>query len=315
MPDVSPLASWGATKAVLDAHGLSSKHALGQNFLVNDGILAHILELSEACEDDIVLEVGPGLGTLSLALLPHVGHIVAVEADKDLPKVLRDTCADYAETSFTLFNMDALGLMESDLREGSESAALVPGFAPVPSRLPNKLVSNLPYAVAATLVLDYFERFGFLDSATVMVQKEVADRMCASVGCKDYGAYTVKLRLHANPTGRFAVGPGNFFPPPRVDSAVVRFDRIKDDEPFGDLTNRERKCACIMADAAFASRRKTISNSCKSYFSRYGSKYAAVVEKLPDILESVSIDPRRRGETLEVADFVVLGKLVNPLID
>ena len=91
--------------------------------------------------------------------------------------------------------------------------------------LPNKLVANLPYAVAATVVLDYFERFASLESATVMVQKEVADRMAASPGTKNYGAYTVKLRLYAEPAGRFAVGPGNFFPPPRVESAVLRLNR------------------------------------------------------------------------------------------
>lgn len=317
MTSVSPLATWGATKEVLDAHGLATKHALGQNFLVNDGVLAHILELSEACADDQVLEVGPGIGTLSLALLPHVGHLTAVEADKDLPAVLQDTIEGYKD-KFTLFSMDALQLLEDDLRVGASSpgkANLVDGFAPLPEVLPDKLISNLPYAVAATIVLDYFQRFAFIQSATVMVQKEVADRMCASIGCKDYGAYTVKLRLHANPVGRFPVAPGNFFPPPRVDSAVVRFDRIGPDDEFGDLSDVERRCACIMADASFAARRKTIFNSCKSYFSRYGAKYAAVAGQLGSIFEEAGIDPRRRGETLAISDFVTMGKLLKKIID
>lgn len=316
MPNVSPLASVSATHAVLDAHGLSTKHSLGQNFLVSDGILGRIVELSGVCQDDTILEVGPGIGTLTLALLPFAKHVLSIERDPDLPQVLVDTCADYTD-KFTLFGMDALDITQDDLTAGSQSQSqsLIPGFAPVPGQLPNKLISNLPYAVAATIVLDYFQRFNFIDSATVMVQKEVADRMCAGIGSKDYGAYTVKLRLHANPAGRFPVGPKNFFPPPRVDSAVVRFNRIGPDEPFGDLTDEERKLACVMADAAFASRRKTLSNSCKSYFSRYGAKYANVVSQLPALFESAEIDPRRRGETLEIADFVKLGKILKLFID
>ena len=339
MPSVSPLASWNATKEVLDAHGLSTKHSLGQNFLVNDGVLAHILQLSEACDEDVVLEVGPGIGTLSLALLPHVSHLISVEADTDLPAVLTDTCAAYASDRFTLLSMDALKLTEADLvadargaagveavadvqgaagveaSVGSRSSALVPGFAPLPQRLPNKLISNLPYAVAATLVLDYFQRFPFIQSMTVMVQKEVADRMCADIGCKDYGAYTVKLRLYADFVGRFPVSPGNFFPPPRVDSAVVRFDRRGAGDELGDLTEEDRAWACLMADAAFAARRKTISNSCKSFFSRYGGTYGRIVEDLPAIFADAGIDPRRRGETLTLADFVLLGKLAKAVID
>lgn len=112
--------------------------------------------------------------------------------------------------SFTLIQKDALDLQLADL-DGQDA--------------PNKLVANLPYAVAATVVLDYFQRIESLDSATVMVQKEVADRMAAEPGTKNYGAYTVKLRLYAQPAGRFPVSPNNFFPPPRVDSAVIRLNR------------------------------------------------------------------------------------------
>ena len=149
--------------------------------------------------------------------------------------------------------------------------------------LPNKLVANLPYAVAATVVLDYFERFASLESATVMVQKEVADRMAASPGTKNYGAYTVKLRLYAEPAGRFAVGPGNFFPPPRVESAVLRLNRrpVFDDQGV-PLDADAIAAACTMAEAAFATRRKTLSNSCKTYFAGRGPQGAAVIARLPD---------------------------------
>ena len=174
--------------------------------------------------------------------------------------------------------------------------------------LPNKLVANLPYAVAATVVLDYFEQFASLESATVMVQKEVADRMAASPGTKNYGAYTVKLRLYAEPAGRFAVGPGNFFPPPRVESAVLRLNRrpVFDDQGV-PLDADAIGAACTMAEAAFATRRKTLSNSCKTYFAGRGPQGAAVIARLPQLFERAGIDPRLRGETLDLPEFVRLG--------
>ena len=193
--------------------------------------------------------------------------------------------------------------------------------------LPSKLVANLPYAVAATVVLDYFENFPFLDSATIMVQKEVADRMAAAVGTKNYGAYTVKLGLYAEPVGRFAVGPGNFFPPPRVDSAVIRLNRRVPLMADGAPASPEViAAAALMADAAFANRRKTIANSCKTYFSGRGPislgagpsaqegapgivlpDGAAIAERLAAIFDAAAIDPRRRGETLTQQEFLALG--------
>ena len=212
----------------------------------------------------------------------------------------------------------------------------VPQEEPQPS-LPSTLVAHLPYAVAAPVVLDYFESFLFLDSATIMVQKEVADRMAAAVGTKNYGAYTVKLGLHAEPAGRFPVGPGNFFPPPRVDSAVIRLNRrvpfMADGAP---ATPEVIAAAALIADAAFANRRKTIANSCKTYFSGRGSLLlgasgssaglravdgalsggvggafvldgADIVDHLPAIFDAAAIDPRRRGETLTQQEFLALG--------
>ena len=175
--------------------------------------------------------------------------------------------------------------------------------------LPNKLVSNLPYAVAATIVLDYLQRFPFLQSATVMVQKEVADRMMAKPGSKTYGAYTVKLGLHARAAGRFPVAPGNFFPPPHVESAVIRLDRaLATDDAGNELSPELLKAACAMADAAFATRRKTIANSCKTYFGGRGAQGTAMLEALPHIFAEAGIDPKRRGESLTLEEFQRLGK-------
>ena len=367
---LSPLSTPSATRAVLEAHGIGTKYTLGQNFLVNDDVLKKIIVLAEVGEADRILEVGPGIGTLTIALLKHAASVVAIERDPDLPAVLADTLHPWRD-KFALIEKDALDVTGDDIvaamaEIGADTGCLdrassaanetaqwavsqsedclsesryrvaVPQEEPQLS-LPNKLVANLPYAVAATVVLDYFENFPFLDSATVMVQKEVADRMAAAVGTKNYGAYTVKLGLHAEPAGRFPVGPGNFFPPPRVDSAVIRLNRrvplMADGAP---ATPEVIAAAALVADAAFANRRKTIANSCKTYFSGRGSLLlgasgssaglravdgalsggvggafvldgADIVDHLSAIFDAAAIDPRRRGETLTQQEFLALG--------
>ena len=361
---LSPLSTPSATRAVLEAHGIGTKYTLGQNFLVNDDVLKKIVALAEVGEDDRILEVGPGIGTLTIALLKHAAGVVAIERDPDLPAVLADTLHPWRE-KFALIEKDALDVTRDDIvsvastmvEPGGDAGCLdrassaanetaqwavsqsedclsesryrvaVPQEELRPS-LPSKLVANLPYAVAATVVLDYFENFPFLDSATIMVQKEVADRMGAAVGTKNYGAYTVKLGLYAEPVGRFAVGPGNFFPPPRVDSAVIRLNRRVPLMADGAPASPEViAAAALMADAAFTNRRKTIANSCKTYFSGRGPLSlgiagssaregapnialpdgAAIAERLPAIFDAAAIDPRRRGETLTQQEFLALG--------
>ena len=293
MGNLSTLASLAATREVLADHGLTAKYSLGQNFLVNDAIVQKIVALAELDGADRVLEIGPGIGTLTMALLKGAAHVTSIERDADLPAVLEETLAPWWDT-FTLIQKDALDLQLSDLNAQA---------------MPTKLVANLPYAVAATVVLDYFQRIDSLQSATVMVQKEVADRMAAEPGTKNYGAYTVKLRLYAQPAGRFPVSPNNFFPPPRVDSAVIRLNRRPVTDASGaPLDANVVRAACTMADAAFASRRKTLSNSCKTYFAGRGAQGGAVAQHLPELFERASIDPKRRGETLSLAEFVQLGQ-------
>ncbi|MEA5020170.1 MAG: 16S rRNA (adenine(1518)-N(6)/adenine(1519)-N(6))-dimethyltransferase RsmA [Gordonibacter sp.] len=310
MAKLSPLASVTETRAVLEAHGLTTKYSLGQNFLINDAILQKIVTLADVRETDAVLEVGPGIGTLTIALLKHAAYVVSVERDSDLPAVLAETLAPWSDR-FALVEKDALDLGANDVSD--VVYRLLKKVAPSvasPDVLPNKLVANLPYAVAATVVLDYFEHFASLESATVMVQKEVADRMAAQPGTKNYGAYTVKLRLYAEPRGRFAVGPGNFFPPPRVESAVLRLDRRTPLDKQGcPLDIATQRAAATMAEAAFANRRKTLLNSCKTYFAGKGNGGSQVVEILPRLFEQAGIDSRRRGETLNLEEFIQLGKV------
>lgn len=291
---LSPYASPSATREVLERHGLYTKYALGQNFLVSDDVVRKIVELACVQPSEHVLEVGPGIGTLTAALLQRAGRVTAIEKDDDLPAVLADTLEPWAD-AFTLVSMDALDVDEAVL------AARTPS-------LPTKLVSNLPYAVAATVTLDYLRRFDFLESLTVMVQKEVAERMMARPATKAYGAYTAKLALYAHVSGHFGVAPGNFFPPPHVDSTVVRLERAQAVDAAGrPLSSAQLQACCHAADAAFANRRKTLANSCKTYFVAEPD----LIMRLPALFEQAGVDPRRRGETLTQAEFVRLGCALN----
>ena len=273
----SPLANPGATRALLEAYGLATKHSLGQNFLVNNHVIEKIMDLAELGEKDRVLEVGPGIGTLTLALLADAGHVVSVEMDRELEPVLSAHSA--AHPNFSYIMGDALRVTPDQIAEavGGE---------------PDVLVANLPYNVAATVILRYLQEVESLRRLVVMVQAEVADRICAAPGNRTYGAYTAKLALLARVTGRFEVGPGNFMPPPHVDSAVVRIDRA----PLVDAARAAEVSAVI--DAAFAQRRKTIRNSMSaSGFAR---------DALDAAFAETGVSPACRAETLAPADFVRL---------
>ncbi len=273
----SPLASPGATRALLEAYGLATKHSLGQNFLVNNRVIEKIMDLAELAPDERVLEVGPGIGTLTLALLSEAGRVVSVEMDRELEPVLSAHAAAHPTFAY---------LMGDALRVPAEKIAEAAGGEPT------ALVSNLPYNVAATIILAFFQTMPALRRAVVMVQAEVADRICAGPGSRTYGAYTAKLALLARVTGRFEVGPGNFMPPPHVNSAVVRLDGA----PMVAAELVEPVSAVI--DAAFAQRRKTIRNSMSASGYDRGELDAAFA--------ACGISPTCRAETLAPEDFVRL---------
>lgn len=280
----SALATPTATKRVLEEFGLATKKRLGQHFLIDDNVIGRILDLAEVSADENVLEVGPGIGTLTVALCAVAGSVVAVERDPDLLPVLTRTAADFS--ALTVIRADATTVSARELSE--------------PHGAPAALVANLPYGVAATVVLRCFEELPLMNRAIVMVQAEVADRMCAEPGCKEYGSYTVKLRLRAAPVGRFAVSRGCFLPPPRVDSAVVRFDRVSP-AASGAFSEDEILYAGRVADAGFAQRRKTIRNS-------LGATLGVPTAQLDEALASAGIDGGIRAERLSPKDFVRLGK-------
>ena len=323
----SPLASPRATLDKLAAWGIITRKSLGQHFLVDDGVVGRILRLAAIQQDEAVLEVGPGIGTLTEALLLEGARVLAIEKDPRLLPILADMKSRYPQ-SFDFLVADALewesdrGTTESDrgtvnLTTFQEKLSSFPSpchfpsschsvsapsssVPPAPRPQPGKLVANLPYAVAATIVLDYFQRIDNIQSATVMVQKEVAARMQAKPGSRDYGAYSVKLQLIAEPKGSFQVSRSCFLPPPRVDSTVIRLDRREDQIRPDEIPGTFK-----LIEAAFAERRKTIRNSMRSHLALQGLD-PGIVDIL---LETAKIPPSNRAESLKPDEFQKLGRI------
>ena len=301
------LANQRATKETLERFGLATKYRLGQNFLVQDHVIEKIVQLAEVQPTDVVVEVGPGLGTLTVALLDNALAVCSLEADSELEQVLAVTCKEPHPDSFALVMGDALAITPQKLAEAYVALpAIAQGAAPS-APMPTKFVSNLPYQVAATLILKFFQELPSLERAVVMVQAEVADRIAAKPSTKAYGAYTAKLSLFAQVTGRFEVGPGNFMPPPRVNSAVVRLDRTIARNPVTSklLSEEELLHTMNVIDAAFAQRRKTIRNSMSaSGFDK---------DKLDQAFLDTGIAPTVRAEVLTSQDFICLAAALEPL--
>lgn len=301
------LANQCATKETLERFGLATKYRLGQNFLVQDHIIEKIVQLAEVQPTDVIVEVGPGLGTLTVALLDNARAVCSLEADSELEQVLAVTCKEPHPDSFALVMGDALAITPQKLSEAYSTLPTVAHDAATNAPMPTKFVSNLPYQVAATLILKFFQELPSLERAVVMVQAEVADRIAAKPSTKAYGAYTAKLSLFAQVTGRFEVGPGNFMPPPRVNSAVVRLDRTQARNPVTSklLSKEELLHTMSVIDAAFAQRRKTIRNSMSaSGFDK---------DKLDQAFLATGIAPTARAEVLTSQDFICLAAALEPL--
>ena len=301
------LANQRATKETLERFGLATKYRLGQNFLVQDHVIEKIVQLAEVRPTDVVVEVGPGLGTLTVALLDNALAVCSLEADSELEQVLALTCKEPHPDSFALVMGDALAITPQKLAEAYSTLPTIAQSAASIAPMPTKFVSNLPYQVAATLILKFFQELPSLERAVVMVQAEVADRIAAKPSTKAYGAYTAKLSLFAQVTGRFEVGPGNFMPPPRVNSAVVRLDRTQARNPVTSklLSKEELLHTMSVIDAAFAQRRKTIRNSMSaSGFDK---------DKLDQAFLATGIAPTARAEVLTSQDFICLAAALEPL--
>ena len=287
-------ASWLAdpheTREVLDRFGLATKHRLGQNFLVDDRVVARILDLAQVGENDVVLEVGPGIGTLTVALLARASAVCSIEADRELEGVLAETCSR-CPGRLALVMGDALRVGENDVRAALADAGV--------DAAPRLFVSNLPYQVATAVIMRVLIEVPSVERLVVMVQAEVADRISASPGSREYGAYTARLALYGQVTGRFEVAPSCFTPQPRVNSAVVRIDRLADQPLSAD----ELSATTAVIGAAFAQRRKTIRNSMSS------SGYDRA--ELDVAFSACGIDPTARAETLAPEQFVSLASALS----
>ena len=251
---------------------VSPNRDLGQHFLVDENILGVIERLAALDEDDVVLEVGPGLGVLTAYLAERVSRVHAVELDRALEPHLAERLAGYSNVDVHIG--DALRL---------DLAALEPA--------PGKLVANLPYNIATPLVVESLDGLPGVGHWTVMVQREVADRFFASPSTKAYGAVSVLVQLATRRTGFHPVSRTVFRPPPNVDSALVAFTRIERPVDWGRLR--------AVVDASFAHRRKTLPNS-------VALAGLAERERAAAALESIGRPPTIRAEALTPAEFVAL---------
>ncbi|KGA07081.1 MAG: 16S ribosomal RNA methyltransferase KsgA/Dim1 family protein [actinobacterium acIB-AMD-7] len=256
--------------------GLKPTKKLGQNFVIDQNTVEKIVRTSNVSKDSIVLEVGPGLGSLTLALMATGAKVIAVEIDERLAQLLPNTAKakGFGESQLIVINKDALEISKSDVNN------------------PDVLVANLPYNVSVPVIIHILETFPSIKNYLVMVQSEVADRLAASPGSRTYGSPSVKLQWYAEVSKAGSISRNVFWPVPNVDSDLVQLHRRN------NVDESIRKELFAVVDAAFSQRRKMLRSALSSMCG--GS------EKASEILESVQIDPRLRGEALNVSDYVRL---------
>lgn len=264
-----------ALAALLD---LKPSKSLGQNFVIDANVCRKIVRVADVKSDDVALEIGPGLGSLTLALLEEASSVVAIEIDQRLASQLPITAAQHSDRAaeLTVINSDALAIRALDVA-------------------PTVLVANLPYNVSVPVFLHLLEFFPTLRTGVVMVQAEVADRLAGKPNSKEYGIPSVKAAWWADVTGAGSVSRSIFWPAPNVDSKLVSFTRHA---PLGDEVLRKKVFTII--DLAFAQRRKMLRSTLSSL---YGSSAAAEAH-----LESVGVDGTLRGEALTIEDFCKIAR-------
>lgn len=258
--------------------GVAPTKKLGQNFVHDPNTVRRIVAAADLAPEDVAVEVGPGLGSLTLALLPAVRHVHAVEIDPTLASALPRTVTGRGGDAarLTIHNVDALKIKQSDLDPA-----------------PTALVANLPYNVAVPVVLHLLAELPTLRHGIVMVQKEVADRLVAGPGSKIYGVPSVKLAWYAGARSAGRVPPNVFWPVPNVDSGLVAFTRR---EP--PRTDVDRVAVFAVIDAAFAQRRKTLRAALTGW--------AGGADRAAEALTAAGVDPGARGESLTVDQFAAI---------
>lgn len=258
--------------------------SLGQNFLVDETVTRDIVLGADVCDEDLVIEIGPGVGTLTAQLLNKAKKVVAIELDSALIPILQTELGD--NQNFMLVHNDALKVDFNEII-GEEKSV--------------KLVANLPYYVTTPIVVKLLKEGYKFKSLTIMIQKEVAERMNAKPGTKDYGALSLLVQYYCDTQIVRNVPPASFIPRPKVDSIVIRLDRL--DEPKVQLDNE--KLFFDVIRSSFNMRRKTLWNGVKSI--------GLDKENLQLAFDNAGIDPKRRGETLSIQEFATLSNKINEL--
>ena len=263
-------------------YNLRPNKRLGQHFLVDSRPLYAMLQAAELLPEDGVLEIGPGLGVLTRELCSRAGKVVAVEKDRQLIPILEDLTKDFK--NICILDADVLKLDMEELREEHFGGSF-------------KVVANLPYYITSPIIMKIIENRHLIPLAVLMVQKEVAQRLVASPGSKDYGILTIAVNMYAEVKLVCNVGKSSFLPPPKVESAVVKI--LLRQKPRVEV---DEELFFKVVEAAFGERRKTLKNS----LSRRLDIPGIDPEVIAKALEVTGIDPMRRGETLSIEEYVQL---------
>lgn len=277
----------GTIRQLKDRHDFRLSKSLGQNFLTSQHVVEKIIEGSQIGPDDLVIEIGPGMGVLTAAAAPQCGKIIAVEIDSHLIPILEETLADYHNTE--VVNQDVLKVDLNRLIEAEKSRE----WSGI------KIIGNLPYYITTPIIMKILENGVKADSITIMLQKEVADRICAGPGSKTYGAISVAVQYYCTVHAVAAVSKEVFFPKPKVDSAVIRLD-IRRKKPV-ELCSEAVFFSVIKA--GFGQRRKTLLNALTGVCGK-------TKEEISLVLGAVGIESSRRAETLSIEEFASLANEV-----
>lgn len=280
------LSSHRATKEVVNKHNFKFSKSLGQNFLIDDNVIDRILEGARLSETDKIIEVGPGIGTLTREMGKVAENVVSIEIDKTLIPILKETLADLDNVEVVnedILKVDVQGLIKEKLNGG-----------------PVKLVANLPYYITTPIVMKFLEEDIHVTDIVVMVQKEVADRMNAQPSTKDYGALSVAVQYYCD-TEIVAKAPRHMFvPQPNVDSIVIGL-HVRDEKKY-IVDNEDIFFKTVKA--SFGQRRKTLLNS-------LGGLGFLSKDQIKEALKAANIDEKRRGETLSIDEFANLSNEIN----
>ena len=275
------------TIEVLQKYNFNFQKKFGQNFLINTGILEDIIEAAEITKDDFVLEIGPGIGTMTQYLCESAREVIAVEIDKNLIPILEDTLSAYDNVE--VLNEDILKVDIKTLAEERNAGK------------PIKVVANLPYYITTPIIMGLFESHVPIDSITIMVQKEVADRMQEGPGSKEYGALSLAVQYYAHPEIVVNVPSSCFMPQPKVGSAVIRLTRHP--QPPVDVENEALMFQIIRA--SFNQRRKTLANGLNNFPGLNLSK-----EAIQQCIEELGVPVTVRGEALSLELFARLSNII-----